>query len=618
MTASTGAKSVRNASGKRRSWSHLIVEVAVLAGLLAAPFVLPLISMSMDVMTRSLIWGLFGLGFSILFGFTGLLSLGQAAFYGAGGFVTAYLLVNGVIHQTLLALLIGTILSAVIGLVIGLLVERRKGIYFAMITLAFGEMFYHLDYSTLSSYTGGENGLAGVPVPLIGRFSIESSLGMYYFVATLFFLGYLLARRIVASPVGRMMIAVRDNEERAKATGNATHLYKLVAFVLSAAYGGLAGGLLGIFQNYMPPEAFAFESSAQLLIQTVIGGSGVLLGPLVGAGVWLYLRDTLQHTLGLGQSWKLILGVIFVLLITFLPTGLLGEARRLMRWGRAGGQTEEENTDVARASDSHSSERTSTSDPIPDYGPVVLEARGVSKRFGGLAANNDVDFSVSEFEVRALIGPNGAGKSTFFKMLAGVMPPSSGTIQFQGKDITGAGVTRVCQMGMSTSFQINQLFERLTVRENLMVPCLAKARGRFRLDMLRRADRVSGLDDRIEETLSLVGLSHRADTPVSNLAYGEKRRLEIGLALATEPKLLLLDEPLAGMGPEERADAVALIKSLRKGRTIVVVEHDMDAVFELADRISVLVEGQLLVEGTPEEIRSHPKVQQAYLGGVEA
>ena len=611
MTEPNRAKPARSA------WGHLAVEAAVLAGLLAAPFVLPSISMTMDVMTRSLIWGLFGLGFSILFGFTGLLSLGQAAFYGVGGFMASYLLVNGAIHQTLLALAIGTLASAVIGLGIGLLVERRKGIYFAMITLAFGEMFYHLDYSTLSDYTGGENGLAGVPVPVIGTFTVETDLGMYYFVAVLFFLGYLLARRVVASPVGRMMRAVRDNEERAQATGNATHLYKLVAIVLSAAYGGLAGGLLGIFQNYMPPEAFAFSSSAQLLIQTVIGGAGVLLGPLVGAGVWLYLQDTLQHSLGFGASWKLILGAVFVLLITFLPKGLLGEARRLIERRRVA-VAAAENEAVEDRGVAQDNARAAMDEPIPEYGPVVLEARGVSKHFGGLAANSEVDFSVNEFEVRGLIGPNGAGKSTFFKMLAGVMAPSSGRIWFDGRDITGVGVTRICQMGMSTSFQINQLFERLTVRENLMIPCLARARGRFKLDLLGRAERVPGLHDRINHTLVLVGLDHRGDTPVSNLAYGEKRRVEIGLALATQPKLLLLDEPLAGMGPEERASTVALIKSLRVGRTIIVVEHDMDAVFELADNISVLVEGQLLVEGKPEDIRAHPEVQQAYLGGVEA
>lgn len=614
MTASSEKFADRATTGKTRRWGHLAVEAGVLAGLLAAPFVLPLISFSMDVMTRSLIWGLFGLGFSILFGFTGLLSLGQAVFYGVGGFLASYLLVSGIIEQTLLALLIGTLAACVVGVAIGLLVERSKGIYFAMITLAFGEMFYHLDYSTFSAYTGGENGLAGVPVPLIGSFEIESGLGMYYFVAALFFLGYLLARRVVASPVGRMMVAVRDNEERAKATGNATHLYKLVAIVLSAGYGGLAGGLLGIFQNYMPPGAFAFESSAQLLIQTVIGGAGVLLGPLVGASVWLYLHDLLQFTFGLGQSWKLVLGVIFVLLITFLPTGLLGEAGRLV-------------TRLRRASDATGDDNAMPDDvtpapvvdaPIPEYGPVLLEANGISKHFGGLAANSDIDFSVREFELRAVIGPNGAGKSTFFKMMAGVMPPSQGTIVFDDQNIGGVGVTRVCQMGMSTSFQINELFDRLTVRDNLMIPCLAKARGRFRLDMIRRAEQVPELAARIEETLDLVNLGHRADTPVSHLAYGEKRRLEIGLALATQPKLLLLDEPLAGMSPEERQSTVALIKSLRAGRTVIVVEHDMDAVFELADKISVLVEGQILVEGPPEEIRSHPKVQEAYLGGVEA
>jgi len=598
-------------AGRGPLWLRdLRAEGIVLLVLIAAPWLLPYISMSMDVMTRSLIWGIFGLGFSILFGYTGLLSLGQAVFYGTGGFVTAYLLTNNVTGNVLVALALGVLASTVTGLLIGLLVERRKGIYFAMITLAFGEMAYHLDYSTLSAYTGGENGMAGLPTPAIGGMNLGSGLGMYYFIAVLFFLGYILARRIVASPVGRILLAVRDNEDRAKATGNATHLYKLIAIVVSAAYGGLAGGLLGIFQNYMPPGAFAFDSSAQLLIQTVIGGASSLLGPLVGATVWLYLQDLLQHTFGLGESWKLVLGIAFVLLISFVPTGLVGEIQLLvLRWRKP----------ATTATADHQSAQDETALPVrpTTFGDVVLEARGVSKHFGGLKANHDVNFAVREFELRAVIGPNGAGKSTFFKMMAGVMPPTAGSIRFYGEDIAGVGATAVCQKGMSTSFQINQLFDRMTVRENLLIPVLAKARGRFRMDLLRRAGQSSAVQQRIDKTLEQINLQHRADTPVTHLAYGEKRRLEIGLALATEPKILLLDEPLAGMSPEERKSTVRLIKTLRPGRTVVVVEHDMDAIFELADRISVLVEGHILVEGTPEEIRSHPKVQEAYLGGVE-
>jgi len=203
-------------------------------------------------------------------------------------------------------------------------------------------------------------------------------------------------------------------------------------------------------------------------------------------------------------------------------------------------------------------------------------------------------------------------------MLTSEMAPSAGQIIFHGRDITGMGVAKVCQLGLTKSYQVNQLFARLTLRENIVIAALAERRGTFALDLLRRIDRVPGLADQVESTLGLVGLTARADVPVAELAYGEKRRLEIGLALATSPSLLLLDEPLAGMSPRERAETVQLLKNIRRGRTLVVVEHDMDAVFELAERITVLHEGALLAEGTPAEIQRNSFVQEAYLGGVAA
>jgi len=225
---------------------------------------------------------------------------------------------------------------------------------------------------------------------------------------------------------------------------------------------------------------------------------------------------------------------------------------------------------------------------------------------------------VARGELRGIIGPNGAGKSTFFKMLTCEMKPTAGRIIFHGRDITGMDVARVCQLGLTKSYQVNQLFSRLTLRENVMIAALAERRGTFALDLLRRIDRVPGLDVQVESTLSLVGLTQRADVPVAELAYGEKRRLEIGLALATSPSLLLLDEPLAGMSPRERADTVQLLKNICRGRTLVVVDHDMDALFGMAERITVLHEGRLLAEGTPAEIQRNSLVQEAYLGGVAA
>ncbi|MDE2517759.1 MAG: ABC transporter ATP-binding protein, partial [Rhodospirillales bacterium] len=248
--------------------------------------------------------------------------------------------------------------------------------------------------------------------------------------------------------------------------------------------------------------------------------------------------------------------------------------------------------------------------------PPVLEAHGISKRYGGLLANAEIDFAVPEGMLAGVIGPNGAGKSTFFKMLTAEIVPSAGRIRFHGRDITGMDVSDVCQLGLTKTYQVNQLFTKLPVRQNLAIAALARTRGRFRPDLLRAMARVPGLEARIEETMALMHLSARADTPVSDLAYGEKRRLEIALALATGPSMLLLDEPLAGMSPAERAETVALLKRLRQGRTLVIVEHDMDAIFELAERITVLHEGRVLAEGPPEAIQNNAFVQEAYLGGA--
>ena len=251
----------------------------------------------------------------------------------------------------------------------------------------------------------------------------------------------------------------------------------------------------------------------------------------------------------------------------------------------------------------------------PASGPI-LHATGLSKRYGGLLANSDIDFSVDHGEMRGIIGPNGAGKSTFFRMLTCEVPPTSGKIVFEGRDITGKSVTDVCQLGLTKSYQINQLFDRLTVRRNLTIAALGETRGKFRLDLFKSLHNVVGLDEQVERTAALVNLTSRLDTPVSELAYGEKRRLEIGLALATSPSLLLLDEPLAGMSPRERIETVALLKSIARGRTMIIIDHDMDSLFELVAKVTVLQEGKVLVEGTPAEIKNNAKVQEAYLGGV--
>jgi branched-chain amino acid transport system permease protein len=605
---------------RRPAW---LAEGLTGLGLILAPFVLPHLDFAPGTVNQILVWGMFGIGFDIVFGYTGLLSFGQSAFFGTGGFIAAYLLTKHLMTSVLGALLIGTAGAAVAGVLVGMIALRRTGIYFAMITVAIAETFYFVEFSPLAAWTGGENGLPGVPTPSIhiGSFSyhVENGWSMYSFLAVCYFVGIVIALRIVRSPVGAIFAAIRDNPVRARAVGHAVGRYKLTAFVIASAYAGFAGGLLGVLQGFMPPDAFTFDTSGQLVMQTAIGGVGTLFGPLVGAAVWLYLRDFLQQTLGLGSAWMLVLGIVFVLLVCFLRRGLIGGVQDLIERFRT--QPEPAAPEEAAAI---TVARTPTEIGIahrrketPFTGPV-LEARDLTRAFGGIIANRNINFAVEQGELRGVIGPNGAGKSTFFKMLTCEMPPTSGRIIFRGRDITGMDVSAVCQLGLTKSYQVNQLFSRLTLRQNIIIAALAERRGTFSLDLLRRLDRVSGLDEQVEGTLALVGLSARADVPVAKLAYGEKRRLEIGLALASSPSLLLLDEPLAGMSPRERVETVQLLRNIRRGRTLVVVEHDMDAVFELAERITVLHEGAILAEGTPAEIQRNSLVQEAYLGGMAA
>ncbi len=614
-----------------------LVEALTALGLIVVPFVLPYLDFAPNTVNRILVWGLFGIGFDILFGYTGLLSFGQSALYGTGGFVAAYLLTRAGFPHVITALMIGMIVAAVVGYLVGLIALRRTGIYFAMITVAIAEIFYFVEFNPLAEWTGGENGLPGVPTPSLNlgfaTLDFTSGWSLYPFLAFCYFIGIVIALRIVRSPVGAVLRAIRENPLRAAAVGHNIHGYKLTAFVIAAAYAGLAGGLLGVLQAFMPPEAFTFDTSGQLVIQTAIGGRGTLFGPLLGAAVWLFLRDFLQATMGLGASWKLVLGIVFVLLVFFLRQGIIGGVRDLYRFvrGKAAapvepkeespvpGLTAEQEQKAAEAEVA----RQRAAAPMPARHPAhgrftgpILQTTGLSKHYGGLVANADINFAVKQGEVRGIIGPNGAGKTTFFKMLTCEVHPSAGKIMFDGRDITGMSVTDVCQLGLTKSYQVNQLFNRLTVRENLTIAALAELRGKFRLDLLARLTKIPGLSEQVQHTLELVNLAERADTPVSQLAYGEKRRLEVGLALASSPSLLLLDEPLAGMSPRERVETVKLLKSISQGRTMIIVDHDMASLFELAERITMLHEGRVLVEGTPDEIKRNADVQEAYLGGV--
>lgn len=307
--------------GKRR----VILGLGGMAVFLAIfPFVLGHIGGGIALASRILVLALFGLGVDLIFGFTGLLSFGQAAFYGLGGFIAGYLLLHGIVHSTLLALAIGTGVAALAGAAIGALSLRQIGVYFAMLTLAFSEIFYFLDVSALRNYTGGENGLPGVPRAQVLSFHFTSNNEAYTFIAIVYFIAFAVMWLVVRSSFGHVLRAILENPERAAASGHDVYRYKLVSFIIGAAYAGLAGGLLGLFQGYLPPDMFTIDTSGQIIVIEIIGGPGTLVGPLFGSIVWIYLSQVLQNFSAIAGLWRLFLGIIFVLLITGFRRGIAG------------------------------------------------------------------------------------------------------------------------------------------------------------------------------------------------------------------------------------------------------------------------------------------------------
>lgn len=303
----------------------------VLAGLAAMaiflilfPIVLEHVGGGIALASRILVLALFGLGVDLIFGFTGLLSFGQAAFYGVGGFVSGYLLIEHFVNGSIVALLIGGAAAALVGLIIGSLALRQVGVYFAMLTLAFAQMFYFLDISALRNYTGGENGLPGVPRAHVLFWHYGSNTEAYVFIAAVYFVAFAVMWLIVNSSFGHVLRAILENPQRAAASGHDVYRYKLVAFTIAAAYAGIAGSLLGLFQGYLPPDMFTLDTSGQIIVIEIIGGPGTLVGPLFGSIVWIYLSQVLQNFSAVAGLWKLILGIVFVLLITLFRRGIAG------------------------------------------------------------------------------------------------------------------------------------------------------------------------------------------------------------------------------------------------------------------------------------------------------
>ncbi len=555
------------------------------------------------LLTEVLVFGLFALAYDVLLGHTGVLSLGHSAFLGVAAYTTGLLLAR--FHAPLeISLLAGAVGGLGTALILGVFVLRKRGVYLTMLTLALSQVFYYI-VLMWTPVTGGTDGLGNLPIlylsePLGLRIS-KRPITRYFVVVTVIFLAMLVIRHILASPLGRVMRAVKANETRAAACGYDTRRVKLAAFAISGFFSGLAGGLLTVVLEFVPIENIHWQMSGTVLIMTLFGGTGTLLGPFVGAGVFIWLRDFVSKHL---EYWEVFVGGAFVLIVLFLPDGIVGSLRRLLLSRRAPPAP-------ATGDDTPTVHAPATARPAVAHGDGhLLESQDLTKVFGGLVAVNGVDFHVRRGELRAVIGPNGAGKTTFFNMLTGVLGVTRGRIIFKGRDITHLPAHAVSRLGIARSYQITNIFGDLSVFENLRVAAQSRV-THYRF--WGNADRLATVNARADELLTFLGLTHKRDARAAELSHGEQRYLEIGIALATDPDFLLLDEPTAGMSPEETQRTAAFVRALAGRVTIVLVEHDMEVVMGISDRITVLNYGQVLAEGTPAEIRDNADVRRVYL-----
>jgi len=604
-------------------------------------------------MTNAGLYALMTIGVVIVLGQAGQLSFGHIAFYGIGAYMTAVLATKTDI-PVVVCLIIGALAAGVVALVVGRPVLKLRYFYLALATIGLGQIFLTLVNPILSDLTGGEAGIA--PVPKLELFGLRfaSAMEKYYLVWVITLIVLLFIARALKYRMGRAFRAIATSEIAASSLGMRTANWKLHGFVTSGVICGLAGGLFAVTAGAINPGAFLFLMAVLPIIMMLIGG-GSAWGGVVGAVIIIYVKDWLPSQIpSIGQYSGVLYSVIMILLLMFFPAGLLlrpEQRARIRAMFRKKGLREPVEC-LAAADDGQtigqcqtsvglptavgpeaepSSSSPAAAEPAPGAvtdlrvasgisgaGGPLLEAEGISVQFGGLKAVDDVSLKVPEGGVVALIGPNGAGKTTFFNAASRLQKMTAGTVRFAGVDVTKKSTANTARLGMARTFQTMRIFPNMSVLENVLVGCHQHERtglwaGGLGLPHQRREERRSR--ERALQALAIVGMEDRAALPAASLPYGSQRLVEIARALASEPRLLLLDEPAAGMNAAERAHLVEQIGRIRdSGITVFLVEHDIQLVMGISDYVYVLDYGSLISEGKPEVVQKDPKVVEAYLG----
>jgi branched-chain amino acid transport system permease protein len=579
----------------------LILAVAFVA---IAPAILG--SFTITLMNYIGIYAFAALGLVLLTGCGGLTSFGQAAFVGIGAYATAwYTAVHG--GSPWIGLLLALALTGLVATVLGAATLRLGGHFLPLSTIAWGIAIFFLfgNIDALGRYSG----LSGIPALSIGPLSLAGTTAIYFFIWALLGLLMLLCRNLLDSRQGRAIRSLRGGIAMVESLGVGFLQMRLAVFVLAGLLAGLSGWLYAHMQRYVSPAPFDIRPGIELLLMALVGGAGQLAGAVVGAAIVVLLKNLLQDVLPpitrySAQLEVVFFGILFVLLLQKARGGVVPMLKRFLPRQKP--------------------VRPSGGAPLPRRAQQAIAARtvlkieGATKRFGALVAVNEVSFEVRSHEVLALIGPNGAGKSTLLDLITGTSKPNAGRIVFLGDDVTHLQPRHIAAKGMARTFQHVKLRPNMTLLENALLGTYCRTRSGFLAGALRldRAEENSARAEAFRQ-LERVGLAERFGEPAGNLPLGQQRLLEVARALAADPVVVVLDEPAAGLRRLEKKTLADLLRSLRgEGMTIMLVEHDMEFVMSLVDRIVVMDFGIKLTEGMPAQIRADARVQEAYLGGI--
>ncbi|WP_375786623.1 ATP-binding cassette domain-containing protein [Bradyrhizobium sp. Pha-3] len=550
---------------------------------------------------------LVAMGLVLLTGVGGLTSFGQAAFCGFGAYTTAVLTTAYGISPWL-TLPASLLVSGIAAVLLGLVTVRLSGHYLPLGTIAWGIGLFYL-FSKLE-FLGRNDGISGIPPLSIGAFKMLSPDTIYYAIWVAVLLSALLTMNLLDSRTGRAIRALRRGHIAAEAFGVQTPRAKLLVFIYAAVLAGLSGWLYAHFQRAANPTPFGAQAGIEYLFIAVVGGAGYVWGGVLGAGIVVILKEVLQSYLpyifgGQSQLETIVFGIMLVLLLQLAPQGVWPWLMSHLPFKPA---RKTPDTSV----------KLEHRERAPGTSPVLLHIDKARKQFGGVLAVNDVSFDVNAREIVALIGPNGAGKSTTFNLITGVLAATSGKIAVLGNEVANAPPQEVVKLGVARTFQHVKLVPDMTVLENVAIGAHLRGNSGAISSMLRldRADEAKLLAEAARQ-IERVGLSDQIDQLAGSLSLGQQRIVEIARALCVDPMLLLLDEPAAGLRHMEKQRLAALLRQLRDGgMSVLLVEHDMGFVMDLADRIVVLDFGTKIAEGTPAAIKRNPDVIKAYLGAA--